>query len=87
MTPWPTRRLGGFSQAIQTDIRARARAAIEAHLAGAPLPPPPSPETVQRMMDWLAGVDIPANYAPFLTDELQLTGTDTKAPDWTSPNT
>ena len=78
--------LGGFSAAIQSDIRERARTAIEAHLAGAPLPPPPSPETVQRMMDWIAGADIPAQYAPFLTDELQLTGFDTKAPDWSAPN-
>jgi 4-hydroxyacetophenone monooxygenase len=78
--------LGGLSEAIQSDIRSRARVAVEAHLAGAPLPPPPSPETVQRMMDWIAGVDIPSHYAPFLTDELQLTGVDTKAPDWSAPN-
>jgi 4-hydroxyacetophenone monooxygenase len=78
--------LGGFSEAIRSDIRDRARTAIEAHLAGAPLPPPPSAETVQRMMDWLAGMDIPPHYAPFLTDELQLTGFDTKAPDWSPPN-
>jgi 4-hydroxyacetophenone monooxygenase len=78
--------LGGYSEAIQSDIRARARTAIEAPLAGAPLPPPPSPATVQRMMDWIAGVDIPTHYAPFLTDELQLTGLDTKAPDWSAPN-
>ena len=77
--------LGGFSEAIQSDIRARARTAIKAHLAGAPLPPPPSAQTVQRMMDWLAGADIPSHYAPFLTDELQLTGKDTKAPDWSAP--
>jgi 4-hydroxyacetophenone monooxygenase len=78
--------LGGFSEAVQSDIRTRARIAVEAHLAGAPLPPPPSPATVQRMMDWIAGVDIPTHYAPFLTDELQLTGLDTKAPDWSAPN-
>jgi 4-hydroxyacetophenone monooxygenase len=77
--------LGGFSEAVQTDIRTRAKTAIEAHLAGAPLPPPPSPRTVRRMMDWLTGADIPPHYAPFLTDELQLTGNDTKAPDWSTP--
>ncbi len=77
--------LGGFSEAIQAEIRDRAHIAIEAYLAGAPLPPPPRPETVRRMMDWLAGADIPAHYAPFLTDELQLTGADTKAPDWSAP--
>ncbi len=78
-------KLGGYSTAIQDDLRARAKTAIQAHLGGASLPAPPSPETVRRMMDWVAGVDIPANYAAFLTDELQLTGRDTKAPDWSSP--
>ena len=78
--------LGGFSEEIQSDLRRRAKTAIEAHLAGAPLPPPPTPQTVRRMMDWLTGADIPAHYAPFLTDELQLTGNDTKAPDWSAPN-
>jgi 4-hydroxyacetophenone monooxygenase len=78
-------KLGGYSREVQDDIRARAKAAIAAHLAGAPLPPAPSPATVRKMMDWIAGVDIPAHYAPFLTDELQLTGVDTKAPDWSSP--
>ena len=76
---------GGYSPDLQADLRARAKAAIEAHMSGAPLPPPPSPETVRRMMDWIAGSDIPAHYAPFLLDELQLTGRDTKAPDWSSP--
>ncbi len=76
-------KLGGYDEAVQADIRGRAKAAILAHLAGAPLPPPPSPETVRRMMDWVAGADIPGNYAAFLTDELSLTGADTKSPNWT----
>ena len=78
--------LGGYSEEVQADIRSRAKAAIEAHLAGAPLPPPPSLATVRRMMDWIAGVDIPDHYAPFLLDELQLTGEDTKAPNWSEPS-
>jgi 4-hydroxyacetophenone monooxygenase len=78
-------RQGGYSPEVQADLRARARAALTAHFAGAPLPAPPPPETVRRMMDWIAGVDIPAHYADFLTDELQLSGLDTKAPDWSSP--
>jgi 4-hydroxyacetophenone monooxygenase len=79
-------RLGGYSPEIQADIRARAKAAITAYVeGGAPLPPRPSPETVRRMMDWIAGVDIPDQYADFLTDELHLDGVDTNAPDWSSP--
>jgi 4-hydroxyacetophenone monooxygenase len=76
---------GGYSPAVQADIRDRARAALNAYLAGAPLPPPPSEATVRRMMDWVAGADIPAHYAPFLMDELQLSGVDTKAPNWSDP--
>jgi 4-hydroxyacetophenone monooxygenase len=78
-------RQGGYSPEIQADIRARAKAALIAHLGGAPLPAPPAPATVRRMMDWIAGVDIPTQYAQFLTDELQLSGVDTKAPDWSGP--
>jgi 4-hydroxyacetophenone monooxygenase len=76
---------GGYSPEIQADVRARARAAILAHLQGVPLAPVPDLATVRRMMDWVSGADIPAHYADFLLDELQLTGVDTKAPDWSAP--
>ena len=68
-------------QEIQADIRARAKAAIEAHLAGAPLPPPPV--AADRPQDDGLHRRAPtsrAHYAPFLTDELGLGGVDTKAP-------
>jgi 4-hydroxyacetophenone monooxygenase len=76
---------GGYPAAVQEDIRKRARAAILAHLDGKPLAPTPDLATVRRMMDWIAGADIPAHYADFLIDELQLSGSDTKAPDWSAP--
>ena len=76
---------GGFQPEVQADIRKRARAAILGHLRGAPLPPSPNLATVRRMMDWVAGADIPAHYADFLIDELQLSGIDTNAPDWSAP--
>jgi 4-hydroxyacetophenone monooxygenase len=76
---------GNYSPEVQADIRLRAREAITAHLGGAPLPPQPSPATIRRMMDWIAGVDIPPSYAPFLMDELGLGDIDTKTPDWSSP--
>jgi 4-hydroxyacetophenone monooxygenase len=78
-------RTGGYSPEVQVDLVARARTAIKAHLKGAPLPPPLPPETVRKMMDWVAGADIPDHYAPFLADELMLDGTSTKTPDWSAP--
>ena len=76
---------GGYSPELQADIRARFKAAIAAHMAGAPLPPPPSAATVRKMMDWVAGADIPDHYTPFLNEELKLDGVDAKAPVWSAP--
>ncbi|MEO8811591.1 MAG: NAD(P)/FAD-dependent oxidoreductase [Caulobacteraceae bacterium] len=77
---------GGYPQAVRADIRMRAKAAIQAHLAGAPMPSPPSADTIRTMMDFVAGADIPAHYAPFLMDELGLGGIDTKTPRWDEPD-
>jgi 4-hydroxyacetophenone monooxygenase len=74
--------LGGYSPDVQADIRARARRAIEAYLAGAPIPPEPSRETIRRMMDHVAGADIPEHYVEFLMDELGMGGLDTKTVRW-----
>src|SRR5271154_4072323 len=78
-------KLGGYSPERQAELRDAARTAIQAHLAGAPLPPQPSLETVRQMMDFVAGVEIPEHYAPFLMEELQMSGADPKQPDWSSP--
>ncbi|HEY1753436.1 MAG TPA: NAD(P)/FAD-dependent oxidoreductase [Caulobacteraceae bacterium] len=78
-------KVGGYSAATQAELRTRAKAAIEAHLAGAPLAPQPSLETVRAMMDFVAGADIPEHYAPFLMEELAMSGIDPKRPDWSSP--
>lgn len=83
--PFGEARTGGYSEAIQAEIRARAKAAIEAHLAGAPMPPAPDVATVRQLMDFVAGADIPQHYAPFLMEELQIEGYDTKTADWTAP--
>ncbi len=76
---------GGYPEALQAALRTRAKAAIRAHLAGAPMPPPPSGKTLRRMMDLVAGAEIPDHYAPFLLDELNLDGVTTKTPDWSAP--
>lgn len=73
---------GGYSPALQAKIRARAKAAYEAHKAGAALPPPPSRETFHRMMSYVAGADVPERYVDFLLDEMQIGLIDTKTPHW-----
>jgi len=77
-------KIGGYSLARQAELREAARAAIQAHLAGTPLPPQPSFETVRKMMDFVAGAEIPEHYAPFLMEELQMSGVDPKQPHWSS---
>src|SRR5689334_15840236 len=67
-------KVGGYAPEVQAQLREAARAALEAHLAGAPLPPPPSEAVVRRMMDFIAGVDIPEHYGPFLMEELAMAG-------------
>ena len=84
-TPFVDFKDGGFSPQVQADIRARFKAAITAYAAGAPLPPQPSAATVRKMMDWVAGADIPDHYTPFLNEELKLDGVDAKAPVWSAP--
>ena len=78
-------RVGGYTEAQQTELRAAAKAAIEAHLAGQGLPPALSQATIRKMMDYVAGVDIPEHYAPFLMEELSMAGEDAKRPDWSAP--
>jgi 4-hydroxyacetophenone monooxygenase len=74
--------LGGYPERVQAEIRALAKAAIEAYRAGTPIAPEPSRETIRKMMDFVAGADIPEHYAPFLMDELGMGGPDTKTPRW-----
>ena len=76
---------GGLSPEAQDDIRAKAKAAFQALEAGAPMPPVPSRDTIRRMMDFIAGVDIPERYVPFLMEELALAGVDAKLPVWEGP--
>ncbi len=83
--PFDDARGGGWPDAVQQAIRAEAKAALEAYQAGKPLAPSPDAATVRRMMDFVAGAVIPEHYAPFLMEELQMTGVDPKRPDWTSP--
>ena len=76
----------GLSDAVQKEIREGARGVLEDFLAGKLKPAGPLPEaTVRKMMDFIAGQDIPQPYVDFLMDELALQGVSTKDPQWSSP--
>ncbi|MGH6972015.1 MAG: NAD(P)-binding protein, partial [Caulobacteraceae bacterium] len=77
-------KLGGYAPERQAELRTKAKAAIEAHMKGAAMPPPPSMATLRKMMDFVAGAEIPDRYAPFLVEELQMTGEDARRPDWSA---
>src|SRR5262249_59147285 len=42
-------------------------------------------EAIRPMMDYLTGVDIPADYLDFLEDELAIAGENSKSPQWEAP--
>jgi 4-hydroxyacetophenone monooxygenase len=79
-------RAGGYSPEIQEKLRARARTEIGKFRAGnGKLPAQPSAALAMKMMNFIAGVDIPDHYVPFLMEELGLEGTDAKHPHWEGP--
>jgi 4-hydroxyacetophenone monooxygenase len=76
----------GLPQAVQAEIRQKAKAAIEAYLAGGSLKrPSPDRPTLRRMMDFVGGGPIPETYADFLIDELAISGSSSKDPQFEQP--
>jgi 4-hydroxyacetophenone monooxygenase len=76
----------GLPEEVQAEIRAKAKVAIEAYLAGAPLKAPtPDTPTLRRVMDFVAGAPIPETYADFLIDELAISGKSSKDPQFEQP--
>jgi 4-hydroxyacetophenone monooxygenase len=76
----------GLGPAVEAEIRASARAALTAFLAGErKLPPPPSADRVRQMMDFVAGAEIPEGYADFAMDELAIAGRSSKDPQFDPP--
>jgi 4-hydroxyacetophenone monooxygenase len=84
--PFGDGRLGGLDATKQKRVRDAARAAITAYLASdGKLPPPPEPQTVRRMMDFIVGGQVPERYLGMLMEELAVDGVDQKRPDWDAP--
>jgi 4-hydroxyacetophenone monooxygenase len=76
----------GLREEEKDKIRLAAKGAIEAYLArGALALPEPDTATLRRMIDFVAGAAIPEGYADFLTDELALSGSSSKDPQFEQP--
>lgn len=68
---------GFMSEDAKARVRAKALDIIRAYRdGGCVLPPPPSPETIHRMMNTLAAAEVPGDYVPMLMEELELDGRD-----------
>jgi 4-hydroxyacetophenone monooxygenase len=68
---------GFIDPADQATVRTQALEAIAAYRdGGCVLPPPPSPELVQEMMDFLVVEHVPEEYLGLLLEELELDGVD-----------
>jgi 4-hydroxyacetophenone monooxygenase len=68
---------GFIDPADQATIRSQALAAIAAFRDGGfVLPPPPGPDLVQEMMDFILAEHVPEEYLAMLLEELELDGID-----------
>ena len=64
---------GGISAADQAAVRQRAFAALCTHRdAGFPALPPPTPELVKEMVDFIVGAELGEGYGEFLMSELKV---------------
>ncbi len=74
---------GGLTDAQKARVQAAAFDAIKAHLVkGKPKTAPLSMDIARRMMNFVAGAEIPERYVPFLKEELALEGSDVKSGHW-----
>jgi 4-hydroxyacetophenone monooxygenase len=73
------------SDADAATVRAKALDALIAYRdGGCKIPPPPSAETVYRMMNLITGTEVSKEYLPMLFDEMCLDGVDRRAFQWSS---
>src|SRR6185312_8102148 len=76
----------GLPDAAKAEIRAKAKAAIEAYQAGgSPKMPSPDTATLRKIMNFVGGAPIPETYADFLIDELAISGKSSKDPQFEQP--
>ena len=87
----PLRPAGVYINEFQGYMDEEARAGIRQQAlelirnfrdAGCQLPPPPSPDTIHRMMEFLVAQEVPRDYVDMMLEELELDGVDARGIDW-----
>ena len=74
---------GYMSEEKKAAVRTQALDVIRAFRAGGcRLPPQPSAETVQRMMNFIVASEVPADYVPMMLEEMELDGADQRSDAW-----
>jgi 4-hydroxyacetophenone monooxygenase len=74
---------GSLSEDDKAAVRAEALRALRSYRdRGCRLPPPPSPETIRRMMSFMVGQPVPAEYVPMMLEEMALDGQDARDVPW-----
>ncbi len=64
-------------------VRAQALEILKAYRdRGCTLPPPPSPDTVHRMMSFMVGQEVSDEYVPMMLEEMALDGADARDVQW-----
>jgi 4-hydroxyacetophenone monooxygenase len=90
----PVRPMGIFLNEVQGFMTEEDRAAVRARAleiivayrdGGCRLPPPPTPETIHRMMNFLVAGDVPEEYVPMMLEEMELDGSDAREFHWDRP--
>lgn len=77
---------GYLSPEEQAQIRARALEVLKRYRdGGCKLPPPPTAETVKRMMDLIVGTEVHADLLPLMLEEMALDGRDARVSEWSKP--
>jgi len=74
---------GGLSAEEKAEARKRALEALRKYRdSGCKLPPPPSPDTIRRMLSFMVGEPVPDEYVPMFLEEMELDGEDVRALRW-----
>ncbi|MEH6583559.1 MAG: NAD(P)/FAD-dependent oxidoreductase [Halioglobus sp.] len=74
---------GYMAEEDKSAVREQAFEVIRAYRdGGTPRCPPPSPDTVHKMMGFMVAQDVPAEYVPMMLEELELDGVDQRNDDW-----